>query len=90
VTMPTERLSMRKIREILRMKLEAGMSERSIARSLLLSNGAVNSYLKRARVAGLVLAGRYPAIWTIRRWNNCCFRRRHRPWVRRGFVQLPA
>jgi transposase len=53
VTMPTERLSMRKIREVLRMKLEAAMSERAIARSLSLSNGAVNSYLQRARMAGL-------------------------------------
>jgi transposase len=53
VTMPAERLSMRKIRDVLRMKLEAGMSERAIARSLSLSNGAVNGYLQRARVAGL-------------------------------------
>ena len=51
--MPTERLSMRKIRDVLRMKLAADMSERAIARSLSLSNGAVNGYLKRARVAGL-------------------------------------
>ena len=51
--MPAERLSMRKIRDVLRMKLEAGMSERAIARSLSLSNGAVNGYLQRARMAEL-------------------------------------
>jgi transposase len=51
--MPNERLSMRKIREVLRLKFESGLSERMIARSLSLSNGSVNSYLKRARLAGL-------------------------------------
>ena len=51
--MPSERLSMRKIRDVLRLKFEGGLSERVIARSLSLSNGSVNSYLQRARVAGL-------------------------------------
>lgn len=51
--MPTERLSMRKIRDVLRLKFENGLSERVIARSLSLANGSVNSYLQRARVAGL-------------------------------------
>ena len=51
--MPTERLSMRKIRDVLRLKFESGLSERVIGRSMSLSNGSVNSYLQRARVAGL-------------------------------------
>ena len=51
--MPTERLSMRKIRDVLRLKFESGLSERVIARSMSLSNGSVNSYLQRARMAGL-------------------------------------
>lgn len=51
--MPTERLSMRKIRDVLRMRFENGLSERVIARSLSLSNGSVNSYLQRARMAGI-------------------------------------
>ncbi len=51
--MPTERLSMRKIRDVLRMKFDNGLSERAIARSLSLSAGGVNGYLQRARVAGL-------------------------------------
>src|SRR5271154_5411008 len=52
-SMPTERLSMRKIRDVLRLKFERGLSERMIARSMSLSNGSVNSYLQRARMAGL-------------------------------------
>jgi transposase len=44
---------MRKIRDVLRLKFEVGLRERAIARSLSLSNGAVNGYLQRARVAGL-------------------------------------
>ncbi|MGB6324974.1 MAG: IS21 family transposase [Methylocella sp.] len=51
--MPTERLPMRKIRDVLRLKFEAGLSERPIARPQPLSNGAVNGDLQRARVAGL-------------------------------------
>ena len=51
--MPTERLSMRRIREVLRLKHASGLSERLIGRTLQISNGAVNSYLQRARVAGL-------------------------------------
>ena len=51
--MPTERLSMRKIRDVLRMKFDNGLSKRAIARSLSLSAGGVNGYLQRARVAGL-------------------------------------
>jgi DNA-directed RNA polymerase specialized sigma24 family protein len=46
--MPTERLSMRKIREVLRLKFEGGLSERMIARSLSLSTGSVNSYCHSA------------------------------------------
>ena len=51
--MPTERLSMRKIRDVLRLKFESGLSERVIGRAMSLSNGSVNSYLQRARMAGL-------------------------------------
>ncbi len=51
--MPTERLSMRKIRDVLRLKFESGLSERVIGRTMSLSNGSVNSCLQRARMAGL-------------------------------------
>lgn len=51
--MPGERLSMRKIREVLRLRYGHGLSQRALAQSLRLSNGAVNGYLSRARQAGL-------------------------------------
>src|SRR5579864_6739580 len=51
--MPGERLSMRKIRDVLRLRLAHGLSQRAIAASLGLSIGAVNTYLGRARMAGL-------------------------------------
>ena len=52
--MPTERLSMRKIREVLRLRFVSGLSQRVLARSLGLSQGAVCDYLDRARRAGVV------------------------------------
>jgi transcriptional regulator with XRE-family HTH domain len=51
--MPGERLSMRKIREVLRLRLGQGLPQRAVAESLGLSQGAVNSYMARARRAGL-------------------------------------
>jgi transposase len=51
--MPGERLPMRKIREVLRLRLGHGLSQRAIGQSLRLSVGAVNTCLRRARVAGL-------------------------------------
>ena len=52
--MPSERLSMRRIRELLRLKYENGLPGRMIAASLGLSKGAVNDYLQRAKAAGLI------------------------------------
>jgi transposase len=51
--MPQERLTMRKIREILRLKWEIGMSNRTIARSCRVSHSTVGEYVKRAETAGL-------------------------------------
>ncbi len=51
--MPTERLTMRKVRETLRLKHGMGLSVRQIARSCSISTGAVSSYLQRAKVARL-------------------------------------
>jgi len=51
--MPGERLSMRKIREVLRLRLGHGLPQRAVAQSLRLSQGAVSGYLSRARLAGL-------------------------------------
>ena len=51
--MPTERLSMRRIRDLLRLKYAQGLSERAIALSLGLGKSTVGDYLARARQAGL-------------------------------------
>src|SRR5438067_1580554 len=51
--MPRERLSMRKIREVLRLRLVCGLSKRQIAQSCQIGLGTVWDYLRRARDAGL-------------------------------------
>lgn len=51
--MTQERLSLRKIREILRLKYEMGLSNRAIARACRASNSTVGEYIRRARKAGL-------------------------------------
>jgi transposase len=50
---PRERLSMRKVREVLRLKWERGVSNRLIARSCRVSRSTVADYLERAEAAGL-------------------------------------
>jgi transposase len=49
-----ERLSMRKVREILRLKWELGFGQREIAQSLSLGKSTVGDCLRRAASAGLV------------------------------------
>lgn len=51
--MPRERVSVRKIREILRLHLQAGLSGRQIASSCNLARSTVADYLRRAGAAGL-------------------------------------
>ena len=51
--MAQERLSMRKIREVLRLKWECGLTNRAIARSCSISHSTVGEYLRRAKAAGL-------------------------------------
>src|ERR1700759_4181969 len=51
--MPAERLSMRKTREILRLRLGLGLSLRDTARSVNVSSSTVNDCVVRAREAGL-------------------------------------
>jgi transposase len=52
--MPAERLSMRQVREVLRLRFASKLPQRAIAKSLGLSQGAVSGYLSRARAAGVV------------------------------------
>ena len=51
--MAQERLSLRKIREVLRLKHEVGWSNRAIARACCISNSTVGEYLARAKQAKL-------------------------------------
>ena len=54
--MSQKRLSMRKIRELMRLKYELGRSHREIAASLGIANSTVSDYASRARAAGPLLA----------------------------------
>lgn len=51
--MPTERLSMRKIQEVFRLKFVCGLSDRQIARSCSIARSTVGEYLRRFTAAGL-------------------------------------
>ncbi len=51
--MSKERLSMRKIKEVLRLKWTADLSARQIAKSCSIARSTVADYLQRAKVAGL-------------------------------------
>lgn len=51
--MSQERLTMRKIREVLRLKWEAGLSHRAIGRACHISNHTVGEYVRSAAQAGL-------------------------------------
>ena len=51
--MGTERLPMRRIREVLRLKYEMGRSQREIAAACGMGTGTVSGYLGRAKQAGL-------------------------------------
>ncbi len=52
-TLPTKRLSMRKIKEVLRLRFELGLGQRQIARSCSIGHGTLYEYLKRAQAAGV-------------------------------------
>ncbi len=51
--MPARRLLMRKIREVLRLKYERGLSHRAIAQACAIGVGAVTLYLQRTAQLGL-------------------------------------
>src|SRR5438132_11369242 len=48
-----KRLSMRKLKEVLRLRYERGLGQRQIARSCSIGHGTVYEYLKRAQAAGV-------------------------------------
>ena len=51
--MPAERLPMRKIREVLRLKYSCGTSDRVISRSVGIGRTAIAEYVRRAAVIGI-------------------------------------
>lgn len=51
--MPAQRLAMRQIKEVLRLKWAGGLSDRQIAHSLSVSRPTVAEYVRRAQAAGL-------------------------------------
>ena len=51
--MPAQRIAMRHVHEVLRLKWEQGFSDRKIAHSLGISRPAVAEYVRRAQAAGL-------------------------------------
>ena len=51
--MPSRRITMRKIKEVLRLRYTCGLSLEQIARAQNLSKGVVAKYLKRAAGAGI-------------------------------------
>jgi len=51
--MPTEHISMRKLKEILRLKYHAKLKHRKIARSLSISPSTVSNYITRAKMLGI-------------------------------------
>ena len=51
--MPTESISMRKLKEILRLKYQAKLSHRKIAKSLSISPSTISNYITRAKMMGL-------------------------------------
>ncbi len=48
-----ERLSMRKIREVLRLRFEVGLSTRQVAASVQIAHSSVGEYERRLAAAGL-------------------------------------
>lgn len=51
--MPAEKVAMRKVKEVVRLREECGLSQRQIAQSCRLSRTTVAEYLRRVAVAGL-------------------------------------
>ena len=62
---------MRKIKEVLRLRLELGLGQREIARACSISQGAVHSYLKKAAAAGVCWP--LPEGWDERRVEQALF-----------------
>ncbi|MET4400166.1 hypothetical protein ABIB67_008364 [Bradyrhizobium sp. F1.2.1] len=91
--MPAERLPMRKIREVLRLKYACGVSDRVISRSVGIGRTAIAEYVRRAAVIGITWLSRRSS--TTQPWSASCLRRpattRHdRSRFRIGGMSMPS
>ncbi|MFZ0964064.1 MAG: sigma factor-like helix-turn-helix DNA-binding protein, partial [Terriglobia bacterium] len=68
-----KRLSMRKLKEVLRLRYELGLGQRQIARSCSIGHGTVYEYLRRAREAGVTWP--LPESWDDRQLEAALFGR---------------
>jgi len=69
---PQERVSMRKVKEVLRLRFGVGLQQNQIARSCSLGQATVHRYLEKAAAAGL--SWPLPEDLDDHGWKNCCFR----------------
>jgi len=83
--MPAESISMRKLKEILRLKYEAKLSHRKIGASLSISPGTVSSYVNRAKLMGIE-RWPLPPIWDDITLNKCFLQTKIKP---RTAIPLP-
>tara|TARA_B100001059_G_scaffold235209_1_gene280110 strand:+ start:188 stop:1735 length:1548 start_codon:yes stop_codon:yes gene_type:complete len=83
--MPAEPISMRKLKEILRLKYHAKLNHRKIAKSLSISPGTVSTYLKRAKLIGITT---WPLSddWHDAKLSNAFSQSSHKP---RTAIPLP-
>lgn len=83
--MPAESISMRKLKEILRLKYEAKLSNRKIGTSLSISPGTVSTYINRAKLMGIA-AWPLPAQWDDVKLNKHFLQTKVKP---RTAIPLP-
>ena len=72
--MPAERVSMRKIRDVLRLTHALGMSRRLVGEATGIGKTAVGEYVRRAAVAGL--SWPIPERSMMPSWGVCTIRRK--------------
>ena len=80
--MSQKALSMRKIKEVLRLRYDLGLLQNEIARSCSIGQASVHRYLERASAAGL--SWPLPEDWDDRRLNELLFPLHRRVAVRSG------
>jgi transposase len=66
-----KRLSMRKLKEVLRLRYELGLGQHQIARSCSIAQGTVSEYLRRAQGAGV--SWPLPEGWDDRQLESALF-----------------